>query len=100
MLSAAKVGVGGVSIATDPHPGLRFASAFPPHRFAGGGFRPEIGAIAVINTTSASRYCLLNVPIRLVAALAWPSSALMASSRVMPSFSAVGSRSVAISVRM
>src|SRR5689334_18398324 len=23
-----------------PHPGLRFASAFPPHRFAGGGINP------------------------------------------------------------
>ena len=44
MLSAAKVGVGGVSTTTAPHPGLRFASAFPPHRFAGGGIRPLIYA--------------------------------------------------------
>jgi hypothetical protein len=31
------VGVGGVSTTKGPHPGLRFASAFPPHRFAGEG---------------------------------------------------------------
>jgi hypothetical protein len=36
--SEASVGVGGVR--KRPHPGLRSASAFPPHRFAGGG-RPN-----------------------------------------------------------
>jgi hypothetical protein len=43
--SNASVGVGGVSShrpwSATPHPGLRFASAFPPHRFAGGGIRKE-----------------------------------------------------------
>src|SRR6516165_10092205 len=41
---------------------------------------------------------LENVPMIPVAPLAWPSSAFMSSSRVMPLCNAVGSRSVAISV--
>src|SRR5438552_383970 len=45
-------------------------------------------------------HCFEKIPTRLVAPLAWPSSALISSSRVMPSFSAAGSRSVAIKVRM
>ena len=40
------------------------------------------------------------VPIKPVACLTWPSSALIASSRVSPAASAVGSRSVAISVKV
>ena len=38
--SEASVGVGGAR-KTAPHPGLRFASAFPPHRFAGGRIKNE-----------------------------------------------------------
>jgi hypothetical protein len=42
--SEMRTGVGGPNLAHGvsykaPHPGLRFASAFPPHRFAGGGIR-------------------------------------------------------------
>ena len=32
---------GGYFRETAPHPGLSFASAFPPHRYAGGGIRPR-----------------------------------------------------------
>jgi hypothetical protein len=42
--SEMRTGVGGADLAQGvsyeaPHPGLCFASAFPPHRFAGGGIR-------------------------------------------------------------
>jgi hypothetical protein len=40
------------------------------------------------------------MPIKPVALLAWPSSALISSSRVRPGCSAAGSRSVAISVKV
>jgi hypothetical protein len=45
-------------------------------------------------------YGLVKVPINPVALLAWPSSALISSSRVNPGGSAFGSRSVAISVKV
>jgi hypothetical protein len=45
-------------------------------------------------------YGFENVPMMPVAPLACPSNALMSSSRVMPGWSAFGSRSVAIRVKV